>query len=118
MGIFSGLKFGVVIGLVGLTLLLLSNLLGSRYKKTRAGLMSFECGFDSFKGVRSVFSLRFFLLAILFLAFDMELILLLFYIWGKGEVSWQVVNKCIFFVGILLIGLWHEINEGSLSWAK
>nr|QGI24867.1 NADH dehydrogenase subunit 3 [Hiatella sp. J HML-2015]WMW23658.1 NADH dehydrogenase subunit 3 [Hiatella sp. J YW-2023] len=113
---YSGLVYGVMVILVAIILVWINYALGSRYSHSRSGMGSFECGFDAMHNARSPFSLRFFLLAILFLAFDMEVALLLFYVWGKTEVSGLGVCKCGVFVGILLGGLIHELNEGTLSW--
>nr|YP_009647936.1 NADH dehydrogenase subunit 3 [Isophya major]QBZ37737.1 NADH dehydrogenase subunit 3 [Isophya major] len=78
----------------------------------------FECGFDPKSSARLPFSLRFFLIAVIFLIFDVEIALLLPVIvinqWSN-IMSWTTVT--IFFLLILLIGLFHEWNQGALEWA-
>lgn len=113
---YSGIIYGLVVVLVAVILVVINYVLGSRYDYRRRGIRSFECGFDAIHNARRPFSLRFFLLAILFLAFDIEVALLLFYVWGKREVGGLGVCKCGLFLGILLAGLIHELNEGTLSW--
>lgn len=77
----------------------------------------YECGFDPKSGARIPFSNRFFLLSVLFLVFDIEIILIfpapLVNMWS----SQNLLQRAIFLL-ILLLGLFHEWNEGSLDWAK
>nr|YP_009773388.1 NADH dehydrogenase subunit 3 [Leptochiton nexus]QIZ12591.1 NADH dehydrogenase subunit 3 [Leptochiton nexus] len=77
----------------------------------------FECGFDPLKSARAPFSLRFFLLAVIFLIFDVEIVLLFpiisSLVWN-GSVS--VLLGGLVFIMIILVGLLHEWREGSLSW--
>nr|YP_010241778.1 NADH dehydrogenase subunit 3 [Terebellum terebellum]QTI82465.1 NADH dehydrogenase subunit 3 [Terebellum terebellum] len=79
----------------------------------------FECGFDPIKSARLPFSLRFFLLAIIFLIFDVEIVLLfpVLTMMMNGFSSYLVIGSFIFLV-ILIVGLFHEWNEGSLDWAQ
>lgn len=80
----------------------------------RDRIRAFECGFDPCMSRRVPFSLRFFLLAIIFLIFDVEVVLLLpalFVCHGVGTAAG--------FVGFVLIlggGLIYEWREGSLEW--
>nr|BBE15727.1 NADH dehydrogenase subunit 3 [Echiniscus testudo] len=72
----------------------------------------FECGFDSVQSYRSLFSLRFFSISIVFLIFDMEMMfilpLILFYNFFKFF---------LFYIYIMLIlGLYLEWNQGGLQW--
>nr|QNH82292.1 NADH dehydrogenase subunit 3 [Notocochlis sp. HL-2020] len=79
----------------------------------------FECGFDPIKSARLPFSLRFFLLAIIFLIFDVEIVLL-FPVLASMSISfsYSLMICCSIFLLILIIGLFHEWNEGSLDWAQ
>nr|YP_010547144.1 NADH dehydrogenase subunit 3 [Maoricolpus roseus]UYK51658.1 NADH dehydrogenase subunit 3 [Maoricolpus roseus] len=79
----------------------------------------FECGFDPMKSARLPFSMRFFLLAIIFLIFDVEIVLLfpVLMAFGKGLDFLLITGASIFLI-ILVLGLFHEWNEGSLSWAQ
>nr|APH08696.1 NADH dehydrogenase subunit 3 [Profundiconus teramachii] len=79
----------------------------------------FECGFDPIKSARLPFSLRFFLLAIIFLIFDIEIVLLLPILASMvGEISMGLIIGLFLFLLILIVGLFHEWNEGSLDWAQ
>nr|YP_010241803.1 NADH dehydrogenase subunit 3 [Xenophora japonica]QTI82491.1 NADH dehydrogenase subunit 3 [Xenophora japonica] len=79
----------------------------------------FECGFDPIKSARLPFSLRFFLLAIIFLIFDVEIVLLFpILISMPNHFSLSAVIGTFLFLVILILGLFHEWNEGSLDWAQ
>nr|YP_006073398.1 NADH dehydrogenase subunit 3 [Solen strictus]AER38716.1 NADH dehydrogenase subunit 3 [Solen strictus] len=84
--------------------------------KDREKMTSFECGFDPISNSRKSFSVRFFLLSIIFLIFDIELILVIPIIYSVSVSSVLSVGLCIMFLVVLLGGLFHEMNEGSLDW--
>nr|ALO76143.1 NADH deshydrogenase subunit 3 [Aphodius sp. APH01] len=79
----------------------------------------FECGFDPKSSARMPFSLQFFLIAIIFLIFDVEITLLIPLI-----ITIKITNimhyflVASFFLLILLIGIYHEWNQGALDWAR
>jgi len=77
----------------------------------------FECGFDPNHNARIPFSIRFFLLAIIFIVFDIEIVLLIPIpiLTIITNISILLIN-IILFTLILIIGLLHEWNEGSLNW--
>nr|ATN95408.1 NADH dehydrogenase subunit 3 [Calanus finmarchicus] len=84
----------------------------------REKLSPFECGFSPKFNARLPFTLRFFLIAIIFLVFDVELILL-FPFMSNMFVSdlYPMVCLILIFIFILLGGLAHEWNQGSLDWS-
>nr|YP_010271997.1 NADH dehydrogenase subunit 3 [Platycephalus cultellatus]UEX92612.1 NADH dehydrogenase subunit 3 [Platycephalus cultellatus]UKB88260.1 NADH dehydrogenase subunit 3 [Platycephalus cultellatus]WRI15782.1 NADH dehydrogenase subunit 3 [Platycephalus cultellatus] len=82
-------------------------------------LSPYECGFDPLGSARLPFSLRFFLIAILFLLFDLEIALLLPLPWGD-----QLTSPLLTFLWastiltLLTIGLVYEWMQGGLEWAE
>ena len=79
----------------------------------------FECGFNCKVLPRLPLAVRFFLLAIIFLIFDVELVLIF-----PGIMSWIVEGSVqvlfylrVFFI-VLFLGLIYEVNQGSLNWAR
>nr|YP_010737986.1 NADH dehydrogenase subunit 3 [Stenischia humilis]WEQ92396.1 NADH dehydrogenase subunit 3 [Stenischia humilis] len=78
----------------------------------------FECGFDPISSSRMPFSLHFFLIAIIFLIFDIEIALLLpMIILYSSSIYLNWMLTSIIFIMILLLGLYHEWNQGMLKWA-
>nr|YP_009674072.1 NADH dehydrogenase subunit 3 [Uranoscopus cognatus]QDC33617.1 NADH dehydrogenase subunit 3 [Uranoscopus cognatus]QDC33643.1 NADH dehydrogenase subunit 3 [Uranoscopus cognatus]QDC33656.1 NADH dehydrogenase subunit 3 [Uranoscopus cognatus] len=82
-------------------------------------LSPYECGFDPFCSARLPFSLRFFLVAILFLLFDLEIALLLPLPWANQLPS-PTLTFCwaTIVLGLLTIGLIYEWLQGGLEWAE
>nr|YP_009233220.1 NADH dehydrogenase subunit 3 [Cephaloscyllium umbratile]AMB27100.1 NADH dehydrogenase subunit 3 [Cephaloscyllium umbratile]APL97773.1 NADH dehydrogenase subunit 3 [Cephaloscyllium umbratile] len=82
-------------------------------------LSPYECGFDPLGSARLPFSLRFFLIAILFLLFDLEIALLLPLPWGNQLFS---PSSTLLWTAIILIlltlGLIYEWLQGGLEWAE
>nr|QIV24542.1 NADH dehydrogenase subunit 3 [Olethrius laevipennis] len=108
-----------VILLINMVLVLMLNLVSKKTFMDREKSSPFECGFDPKTQARLPFSLQFFLIAVIFLIFDVEITLLLpmikaMTISNPAEYTLLVV----FFLIILLVGLFHEWNQGALTWAK
>nr|QNV11568.1 NADH dehydrogenase subunit 3 [Haemopis sanguisuga] len=77
-------------------------------------LSPFECGFDNMNSARIPFSTRFFLLGVIFIIFDIEIVLLLpIPLLNLMNTSIMIVMLIML---LLFIGLLHEWNEGSLDW--
>nr|ALF63183.1 NADH dehydrogenase subunit 3 [Laetacara thayeri] len=82
-------------------------------------LSPYECGFDPLGSARLPFSLRFFLIAILFLLFDLEIALLLPLPWGDQLSSPLTTFAWAFTILTLLtLGLIYEWAQGGLEWAE
>nr|YP_010954442.1 NADH dehydrogenase subunit 3 [Ostrocerca truncata]WMV02005.1 NADH dehydrogenase subunit 3 [Ostrocerca truncata] len=99
--------------------MLLASILSKKTIIDREKSSPFECGFDPKSSSRLPFSLRFFLIAVIFLIFDVEIALLLpmiIILPVSSLIAWMTVS--FFFLAILLIGLYHEWNQGALDWAN
>uniref|UniRef100_UPI0030FEFEA2 NADH dehydrogenase subunit 3 n=1 Tax=Macrodon ancylodon TaxID=227978 RepID=UPI0030FEFEA2 len=82
-------------------------------------LSPYECGFDPLGTARLPFSLQFFLVAILFLLFDLEIALLLPLPWGDQLTTPVLTFLCATAVLVLLtLGLIYEWLQGGLEWAE
>jgi NADH-quinone oxidoreductase subunit A len=103
---------------LGTVILLLSWLLGPKVKNARKD-MPFECGVPPVGDARQRFSVRFYLVAILFLLFDVEAIF--FFPWAVVYKKYLAVSPFILvemglFVGILLVGYYYVLRKGALEW--
>nr|QVM79198.1 NADH dehydrogenase subunit 3 [Tsivoka simplicicollis] len=108
----------LIIFLITSALVILVNLTSKKTFSDREKSSPFECGFDPKNSARLPFSLQFFLIAVIFLIFDVEITLLLPMIMTmKISGLFNYVMVTIFFLLILLIGLYHEWNQGALNWA-
>nr|ALO71174.1 NADH deshydrogenase subunit 3 [Sunius melanocephalus] len=79
----------------------------------------FECGFDPKSNARMPFSLQFFLIAIIFLIFDVEITLLIPLIMTlkiSNILNFFLIS--LIFILILILGLYHEWNQGALKWTN
>nr|WNH21238.1 NADH dehydrogenase subunit 3 [Gymnothorax pindae] len=82
-------------------------------------LSPYECGFDPLGSARLPFSMRFFLVAILFLLFDLEIALLLPLPWGNQLMTApQTLFWATLIIILLTIGLAYEWAQGGLEWAE
>nr|YP_009155375.1 NADH dehydrogenase subunit 3 [Hylocharis cyanus]AIY56507.1 NADH dehydrogenase subunit 3 [Hylocharis cyanus] len=82
-------------------------------------LSPYECGFDPLGSARLPFSIRFFLVAILFLLFDLEIALLLPLPWATQLQSPTTTLTWTFIITLLLtLGLIYEWTQGGLEWAE
>nr|YP_009327158.1 NADH dehydrogenase subunit 3 [Orthetrum chrysis]ANX09982.1 NADH dehydrogenase subunit 3 [Orthetrum chrysis] len=100
-------------------IMMLASVLSKKSIIDREKSSPFECGFDPFNKSRIPFSLRFFLIAVIFLIFDVEIAILLPMIeslYSSSIISWSIVS--IMFIVILLVGLYHEWNQGALEWSN
>nr|WNH37262.1 NADH dehydrogenase subunit 3 [Artedius fenestralis] len=82
-------------------------------------LSPYECGFDPVGSARLPFSLRFFLVAILFLLFDLEITLLLALPWGDQlDIPLVTFLRAACVLALLTLGLIYEWLQGGLEWAE
>nr|BBN79981.1 NADH dehydrogenase subunit 3 [Grandidierella japonica] len=109
----------IIAAMVSFIMLFGAFLLSEKSKKEREKSTPFECGFSPFKKARSPFSLRFFMITLIFLIFDIELALLL----PLGVISLSKSTSIVSSLGlvvaaILVGGLLHEWYQGALNWVK
>nr|YP_009773440.1 NADH dehydrogenase subunit 3 [Acanthochitona avicula]QIZ12682.1 NADH dehydrogenase subunit 3 [Acanthochitona avicula] len=98
-------------------MVLLSLYLVKKKIMTREKSSPFECGFDPKNSARIPFSMRFFLVTVIFLVFDIEIVLLLPYLFSSGaSVSVFSLLSGVSVILVLMVGTFHEWSEGSLEW--
>nr|UFZ13001.1 NADH dehydrogenase subunit 3 [Protohermes grandis] len=115
----SLLIMSILILSISFIIMMLATILSKKSFTDREKASPFECGFDPISSSRMPFSLRFFLIAVIFLIFDVEIALLfpLILIMNFSSIMmWFSVSSI--FIMILLIGLYHEWNQGALNWAN
>nr|YP_009734644.1 NADH dehydrogenase subunit 3 [Sphaerothecum destruens]QID02687.1 NADH dehydrogenase subunit 3 [Sphaerothecum destruens] len=76
----------------------------------------YECGFDPFDDCRRPFSIRFFLIGILFIVFDLEVLFLFPWSIILNIISWEGYIAMFVFLILLIIGLVYEWVKGGLEW--
>nr|WNV22561.1 NADH dehydrogenase subunit 3 [Psylliodes hospes] len=109
----------MLISAILIILIMLLNLISKKTFYDREKSSPFECGFDPSSHARLPFSLHFFLIAIIFLIFDVEITLLLPLILTlKISNIWNYSYILTIFIIILLLGLYHEWNQGALNWTN
>nr|YP_009373458.1 NADH dehydrogenase subunit 3 [Cumberlandia monodonta]AQT38555.1 NADH dehydrogenase subunit 3 [Cumberlandia monodonta]WGM81267.1 NADH dehydrogenase subunit 3 [Cumberlandia monodonta] len=109
---------GFISVVLGLFLLFLGLILGVSVMVGREKSSPFECGFDPVGSSRVPFSLRFFLLAVIFVVFDVEVVLLFPAVMGvwSGWLWFGGYCALVLFLLVLFLGVVHEWREGSLEW--
>lgn len=105
--------------IITIVVIILASYLSKKTITDREKCSPFECGFDPKRSSRLPFSLRFFLIAIIFLIFDVEIALILpiVIIINYSHVYVWLLTRT-FFILILLVGLYHEWNQGALNWSS
>nr|AXS65203.1 NADH dehydrogenase subunit 3 [Cleridae sp. 3 KM-2017] len=109
----------LIIFFISLIMMILASLLSKKTFQDREKNSPFECGFDPKSSARTPFSLHFFLIAMIFLIFDVE-ITLIFPLIITMKIS-KLINffyLLSFLIFILLLGLYHEWNQGALDWTN
>ena len=110
--IFVGAAIGVL-PLIGTKVL--TRLLGHD-KPYPQKLSPYECGFEAFEDARMKFDVRYYLVAILFILFDLEIAFMFPWAIVLQEIGWFGFWGMMVFLGILVIGFIYEWKKGALDW--
>ena len=79
-------------------------------------LSPYECGFESFEDARMKFDVRYYLVAILFIIFDLEIAFLFPWAIVLDQIGWFGFASMAVFLGILVVGFIYEWKKGALEW--
>jgi len=108
--IFLGIATGLSVVMV------IASLIAGRQKPDSEKLSAYECGFEAFEDARRKFDVRFYLVAILFIIFDLEVAFLFPWAITLGEIGLFGFWSMVVFLGVLTIGFAYEWRKGALEW--
>jgi NADH-quinone oxidoreductase subunit A len=110
LAVFIAVASGIALALLVIPFLL-------AYKRPDSEKLSaYECGFNAFDDARMTFDVRFYLVAILFIIFDLEVSFLFPWAVAFGEVGVLGFWSMVIFLGVLTIGFIYEWRKGALEW--
>ena len=110
--IIVGLGLGIILTVVGKVL---TNLLGLDRPDASKG-SPYECGFKAFEDARMKFDVRYYLVAILFILFDLEIAFLFPWAIALQEIHFAGFMSMMIFLAILVVGFIYEWKKGALDW--
>ncbi len=110
--IIVGLVLGVIMIALGLGL---GRIMG--HARTDSEKQSpYECGFEAFEDARMKFDVRYYLIAILFIIFDLEIFFFLPWAVALGRIGMVGFWAMMIFLGVLVVGFIYEWRKGALEW--
>ena len=108
--VFLVIAGGISIAMVG------GSVLAARQKPYGEKLSTYECGFEPFENTHHKFDVRFYLVAILFIIFDLEVAFLFPWAVTLGQIGWTGFLSMMGFLGVLTVGFIYEWRKGALDW--
>jgi NADH-quinone oxidoreductase subunit A len=108
--LFLGLAIALSVVMVAASLIV------GRQKPDTEKLSAYECGFEAFEDARHKFDVRFYLVAILFIIFDLEVAFLFPWAVALGEIGMFGFWSMVVFLGVLTVGFAYEWRKGALEW--
>jgi NADH-quinone oxidoreductase subunit A len=109
------LIFLLIAGVFGIVLLALGFTLGRGRKDSRK-LSPYECGFEAFEDTRMRFDVRYYLVAILFIIFDLEIAFLVPWAVALDRIGVIGIAAMGIFLAVLVVGFVYEWRKGALEW--
>lgn len=110
------LQLIIALGLVG-TILVVSNMLGPK-RKGSDKLQNFESGIEIKGNARQPIAIKYFLVAILFVLFDVEVIFFYPYAVNFRELGWEGFMAVVLFVSLFMAGFVYIFKKGALKWEE
>jgi NADH-quinone oxidoreductase subunit A len=115
LGYLPILVFMLIAGVIAVAMVG-GSLLVARQKPYPEKVSAYECGFDAFDDARRRFDVRFYLVAILFIIFDLEVAFLFPWAVSLKDIGWFGFLSMIGFLGVLTVGFVYEWCKGALDW--
>ena len=112
---FPILVFLVIAGAIAVAMVLASVVLAKQNPNSEK-LSPYECGFEPFEDARVRFDVRYYLVAILFILFDLEIAFLFPWAVALREIGTPGFVAMMLFLGILVVGFVYEWKKGALDW--
>lgn len=112
---FPVLLFIIVATAIGFALLTVGRVLGP-HRPDAEKLSPYECGFEAFDDSRMKFDVRYYLVAILFILFDLEIAFLFPWAIANGSVGLVGFWTVMVFLAVLTVGFLYEWKKGALDW--
>ena len=102
---------------IGISLVMVvASYLVAKQKPDSEKMSAYECGFEAFDDARSRFDVRFYLVAILFIIFDLEVAFLFPWAVAFGDIGVYGFFSMVLFLAVLTIGFVYEWRKGALEW--
>lgn len=98
-----------------------SQLIGQKFRPNRIKDTAYECGVPSESIARTRFSVKFYVTAMLFILFDIEVVFLIPWTFVYRDFLANhiaILTPMLFFLGVLVLGLFYEVRKGALEWEK
>jgi len=108
----GGITFGVILA---------SQFLGQRFRPNAIKDTPYECGVSGDGLTRTRFSVKFYVTAMLFILFDIEVVFLIPWTFVYRDFLANhiaILSPMLFFLGVLVLGLFYEVKKGALDWEK
>jgi NADH-quinone oxidoreductase subunit A len=112
---FPILLFLLVAFVIGVTPVVLGRIVAP-HRPDPAKLSPYECGFEAFEDARMKFDVRYYLVAILFILFDLEIAFLFPWATVLNDIGLAGFLSMMLFLGILVVGFIYEWKKGALEW--
>jgi len=106
---------------LAVVILVVSHLFGQRSARNKIKDSAYECGIPSEGLTHTRFSVKFYVTAMLFILFDIEVVFLIPWVFVYRDflaAGIPILTPVLFFIGVLVLGLFYEMKKGALEWER
>jgi NADH-quinone oxidoreductase subunit A len=118
---FPVLVQGVLAAGLAAVIIVASHVFGQRGSRNRIKNSAYECGIPADGQAHTRFSVKFYVTAMLFILFDIEVVFLIPWVFVYRDflaVGIPILMPVLFFIGVLVLGLVYEMKKGALEWER